>query len=461
MKKFWKYIAIAALTAVMAPLTACDDDSELGPKDKANYEANFVYCVEQDNNYSTLSYRYSGKIIETDESTLKLVQLRLTKPAPANTSVEVAIDPTLIEEYNTAMGTDYVALTDVSIVKPVMTIAEGEFLSADSIEIDLNNNQGLIENGKNLILPIVIKSANNGITVSKSSRVFITFDYSANVVSISDALFQAGEDQSQWAEKMANVEIDAISSIFTADANTTIKFEVDNGLVADYNAANGTDYLAMEGVTVEDAVILPGESTAKVRINVPDYSQLMTGYVVPVRIVSIEGDGAIVDENANIAYFVICAASPNILRDSKPVGTKFTPGANCTVKVNGEAEYDDYGTTYTWKDDMFDDDTWTGNYVDAGSVVEIDLGAVQSLTTVCMKYYAWYYGVKSYESVRTSSDGVKWTNWKNIPDYSADGTHYLIFSYPAQARYIEIVLGDYAYDEYYGTYLTDIFLYQQ
>ena len=96
MKKFWKNIAIAAMTVVMVPFTACDDDSELGPKDKANYETNFAYCLEQDNSYSTMSYRYSGNIIETDEEILKLVPVRLTKPAATNVDIEISIDPTLV-----------------------------------------------------------------------------------------------------------------------------------------------------------------------------------------------------------------------------------------------------------------------------------------------------------------------------------------------------------------------------
>lgn len=63
--------------------------------------------------------------------------------------------------------------------------------------------------------------------------------------------------------KNENVEVEAISSIFTADANTTIKFEVDNSLVAGYNEANGTELFSMEGVTIEDAVILPGEKVLR------------------------------------------------------------------------------------------------------------------------------------------------------------------------------------------------------
>ena len=269
-KKFWKYTAIAAFTVVMAPLTACDDDSDLGPKDKANYETNFVYCLESDNNYPTLSYRYSGKIIETDIKELQLTPVRLTKPAPENVEIEVSIDPTLVDEYNAANGTNYEALTDVSVTNPIIKVAQGQFISTDSIKIDLNGNRGFVGNGKDLLLPVVIESASSEITTSKTSRIFVAFHYSANVVSIEDALYQAGADESLWADKMANLELEVISSIFTADANTTVKFEIDNSLVEAYNKENDTEYLAWEGLTLDDAVIVPGERFAKIRLNVSD-----------------------------------------------------------------------------------------------------------------------------------------------------------------------------------------------
>ena len=454
-KKFWKYIAIAAVTAVMVPFTACDDDSELGPKDKANYEANFAYCLESDNSYSTMSYRYSGNIIETDEEILKLVPVRLTKPAATNVDIEISIDPTLVDEYNAAKGTNYEALTDVSVVNPTIKIAQGQFLSTDSIQIDLNGNSGFVENGNDLLLPVVIKAASNGITISKTSRVFLAFHYSANVVSVEGALYQAGADESLWAEKMANLEIEAISSIFTADANTTVKFEIDNSLIDKYNKENDTEYLAWEGLTLDDAVIIPGERFAKIHFNVSDYSQLETGYVVPVRISSIEGDGAIADEDARVAYFVICKLAPTISGGSAK-GTELKDKANWDLKVNGSNMY---GSKY-WRTNLFDGGTYSyADYWNPNDVVEINLGEVKTVTCVAVQYYAWYYGVQEYVSVRTSEDGVKWTKWKNTPDYYGNATTNINFSYPVNTQYIELTIGRPGYSSNYGTLPTEIRVY--
>ena len=443
----------------MAPFTACDDDSELGPKDKANYEANFAYCLESDNNYPTLSYRYSGKIVETEEEVLQLTPVRLTKPASANVTIEVSIDPTLVDEYNAKNGTNYEALTDVTVVNPVMTVAQGQFISADTIKIDLNDNRGFIENGKDLLLPVVIESASNDVTTSKTSRVFVAFNYSANVVGIEGDLYEAGIDESLWADKMENLEFEAISSIFTADANTTVKFEIDNSLIEAYNKENGTEYLAWDGLSIEEAVIVPGENSAKIRFNVSDYSQLETGYVVPVRIASVEGDGAIVDEESELAYFVICSVAPTI-SGGNVQGTEFTDKANWDLKVNGSSFLEDDGDQYFWSKYLFDGGTYTYlDYWDTNDVIEINVGEVKTLTCVAVQYYAWYYGVHEYYSIRTSEDGIKWTNWKNAPSYYGYGTTNINFSYPVKAQYIELTIGRPGYSSSYGTMATEIRVY--
>ena len=446
-KKFWKYIAIAAFTVVMAPLTACDDDSELGPKDKANYEANFAYCFESDNNYPTLSYRYSGKIIETDQEVLPLVPVRLTKPAPANTTVQIAIDNTLVEEYNAANGTNYEALNGVTIDNPSIKIAKGQYMSTDSIKINFNGYSGLAQNGKDLLLPVVIETANNDITISKKSHVYVTFTYSANVVKISDVLYQAGTDQSVWAEKMANLELEAISSIFNAEANTTVKFEIDNSLVDAYNEEKDSEFLAWEGISIENAVIEPGKNSATIRINVTDYSQLETGYVIPVRITSVEGDGAVVDENSTLAYFVVCSSYP-IITKGNPIGNEISDKSNWVVKVNGN----NMGTK------LFDGSLYTYQYLNEGNVIELNIGEVKTLTTVSVQYYGeyWWYAVKEYYSIRTSEDGVNWTSWKKLPDYSGDGRTNINFSYPVKAQYVELVVGRTGYSSDYGTYVSEV-----
>ena len=213
--------------------------------------------------------------------------------------------------------------------------------------------------------------------------------------------------------------------------------------------------MAWEGLTLDDAVIIPGERFAKIHFNVSDYSQLETGYVVPVRISSIEGDGAIADEDARVAYFVICKLAPTISGGSAK-GTELKDKANWDLKVNGSNMY---GSKY-WRTNLFDGGTYSyADYWNPNDVGEINLGEVKTVTCVAVQYYAWYYGVQEYVSVRTSEDGVKRTKWKYTPNYYGSGTTNINFSYPVNAQYIELTIGRPGYSSCYGTMATEIRVY--
>jgi hypothetical protein len=130
--------------------------------------------------------------------------------------------------------------------------------------------------------------------------------------------------------------------------------------------------------------------------------------------------------------------------------------ANWDLKVNGSNMY---GSKY-WRTNLFDGGTYSyADYWDQNDVVEINLGEVKTVTCVSVQYYAWYYGVQEYVSVRTSEDGVKWTKWKNTPDYYGSGTTNINFSYPVNAQYIELTIGRPGYSSSYGTMATEIRVY--
>ena len=109
---------------------------------------------------------------------------------------------------------------------------------------------------------------------------------------------------------------------------------------------------------------------------------------------------------------------------------------------------------------MLDGGAYTyGNYWYPNNVVEINLGEVKTVTCVAVQYYAWYYGVQEYVSVRTSEDGVQWKKWQNMPDYYGYGTTNINFSYPINAQYIELTIGRPGYSSYYGTMATEVRVY--
>ena len=98
-----------------------------------------------------------------------------------------------------------------------------------------------------------------------------------------------------------------------------------------------------------------------------------------------------------------------------------------------------------------------------GSVIELNIGEVKTLTTVSVQYYGeyWYYAVREYLSIRTSEDGENWTNWQKLPDYYGDGRTNINFSYPVKAQYVELVIGRPGYNSSYGTWAAEIRAYEE
>ena len=111
MKKFWKYIAACAAAVMLLPLVACNDDDTVDP-----YDINYIYCYQKDNLYPSIEYRANGNFLENIDDPLQLVPVRLTKPAPADLTVEITIDPSAVDEYNAANNTAYKPVTGAQLL---------------------------------------------------------------------------------------------------------------------------------------------------------------------------------------------------------------------------------------------------------------------------------------------------------------------------------------------------------
>lgn len=205
MKKFWKYIAACAVVASMMPLTACDDDDTVDP-----YDINYVYLYQPNSTFANVEYKANGDFMSGLTDPLKTVPVRITKPAPSNLQIEVAIDPTLVDEYNEANGTEYKFLEGARIDNPVMTIAAGEYITPDSITISFGDHSGFMTEESNLILPVVIRSG-SGLTISKSSRIFLTFNstYRPNIVSLTttEKVFRAALTADNWQDNIKKLTL--------------------------------------------------------------------------------------------------------------------------------------------------------------------------------------------------------------------------------------------------------------
>lgn len=450
-KKFWKYIAIATVTAAMVPFTACDDDSELGPKDKANYEANFVYFDKPSSTYAEVEYKANGDFLSGLTDPLKLVPIRLTKPAPANIKVKAVIDETLVDEYNKAKGTDYAFLEGATIENPTLTIAAGQYMSADTLFISFGDHSGFINQEKDLILPIVVEGG-EGLTQSKSGRLFLTFTstYRPNYLTIptQEMMNKVVIMNEGWEETIKTINVNnAFKLSYNPYEEVTVNLAIDESKVAAYNEANGTDY-----VFKSDAKLVSNSLTIGTEANLGSFA-IETGdtegianeisYIIPVTINSADGAAVELTENKTV-YVIIKGVGRELhFSTSEYSGTQLDHPITCTV--NGNSTYGGGYYSYDWID-IINYDTWDYGNMMIGEVMEIDFGKVVNLTSFYVYHYSSSYSATGM-SLETSADGSKWTDWGEV-SYNKNRSYYITLSASENVRYMRIKYTGGGYSSY-------------
>ena len=435
-------MAIAAMTAVMVPFTACDDDSELGPKDNTDYVSNFVYFETPASTYAQVEYKANGDFMSGLTDPLKLVPVRLTKPAPCDLQVEVAIDPYLVAEYNKEKGTDYTFLHRAMIENPVLTIKEGEYVSSDTITISFGNHSGFIDKEKDLMLPIVVKGA-EGLTTSKSARIFLTFTstYRPNYLTIPtvELMNKVVTINEGWEESIKTIEArNAFKLTYAPYEDVTINIAIDESKVAEYNAANGTDYVFKDDATLVSNTLKIGTdgNNASFTIETGDPTGIANDitYLIPVTITSIEG-GTIELEEGNTVYVIVKGVSREItISTSQYSGSQLPYPVACTVggKTTGY-----YG--YNWVN-VINNDKWDYDYLISNSLMEIDFGQVVKLSSFYVYYWSSSYSADKLK-METSADGIKWSDWGEV-SYQKASSYFVNMSTSEDVRYMRLVFSN-------------------
>ena len=439
MKKFWHYIAVCAVAATMAPLTSCDDDDTVDP-----YDINYCYLYQPNSTFAQLEYKANGEFLIDINDPLALKPVRLTKAAPRDLTVKVAIDPSLIDEYNQANNTSYVFLEGASIVNPVLTIPAGQYVSPEVITVTFGDKKGFQTEATDLMLPIVISDA-DGMTISKSSRIFLTFSssYKANKVAAKhDAAITVDTDVDGWQSAYSTLTIsDILNADWNADDPISVTAVIDNSLIDAYNQANASAFQPIQASLAQSDIVIPaGSSKGAITLNVGDYTGVATGaeYVIPVKFTFTSGVGA--ELISDVSYITISNLPLSLSRSSVlPSGyTQIAYETSWTGTVDG----DDSNFAANLLADP--DSNATYIYATSGSKVMVDLGSVKNVHIMAVSFWAWYYGLTDLLNVETSTDGIAWTKWGDVDVYG-NTTYYISFSKPANFRYIRWTGGTYSY----------------
>lgn len=463
MNKFLKYISFGAIALALLPLTACSDD-EVDP-----YDINYIYLYQPDETFAAIEYKANGNFISDFSDPLELVPVRLTKPAPSNIAVEVAIDQSLVDEYNAssaANGVQYTFLTGASVVNPNMTITQGNYTTDEKIKISFSDRSGFMTDAENLILPIVIKQASAGVTISQSSRIFLIFNstYRANKVTLDASFLSIDTNADNWKNAYRNYTIsDFATAEWAADDNISMTVTIDQSLVNSYNSENGTSFKPLGANLANNQITLAaGKKSLDLQLTLDDYSGIANGdeYLVPIKVSSFSGVGA--ELQNNVVYLQIGNTPPAYTAgdnaNSLDLGTPLSPGNwTLTSSFNG---YDHLGNDTTECSFLATSPEQGYFGFDEGNAITIDFGNTMSIKGFSFSFYAWYYSVKSFTAVETSKDGSKWTSWSldGIFPQSAQ-TVACKFTKSENCRYIRVTMGAPAYSSYYGSYATAFYAY--
>jgi hypothetical protein len=460
MNKYLKYITLSAVAVAVMPMASCSDDETVDP-----YDINYVYLYQPDETFAAIEYKANGTFLNDFTDPLSLVPVRLTKPAPQDVAVEVAIDESLVDEYNAANSTSYTFLTGASLIKTNFTIAQGKYITDDSIKVSFNDRSGFMKDAENLILPIVIKQVSGGITISENSRIFLTYNstYRANKVSVDAGFLSIDTEQSDWQTAYSNYTITNFAvANWNADDAITLSLQIDNSLIDAYNAENGATYQALNASLPASQITIPaGSKTADLSVSLGDYSGVANDveYVVPIKVTAISGLGA---ELANeVAYLTVGNTPPTFTASSSAssLGSALTPGSwsmTCDLEAydynTSSGTYDISAAVTTPGNQLFNFDSYTK--------VTLDMGAVTTVKGFSISLYAWYYSINSIASIETSSDGASWKEWSLDGSFPRNATTVACaFAKAVKCRYIRISSGKASYSDEYGWLMTAMYVY--
>jgi hypothetical protein len=224
-----------------------------------------------------------------------------------------------------------------------------------------------------------------------------------------------------------------------------VTYGVDNTKIAAYNKAKGTSYVAVpDGIVVlgTELTIPKGEliSTTSLDFAIPrEKMPLLTapGYLIPLKILSVNGTNVEVSSNASTVYVVISTVTTNEFeRTNWTIHSFDSQEATGEGANNGRAVFllDNVLTTF-WTSQ------WNGAEPPLPHNVAIDMHAVLNLSGV---YITGRQNVTNGSPktivVDVSADGTTWQNAGTYEVLAANARQTLAFSQKYAVRYFKITV---------------------
>lgn len=238
-----------------------------------------------------------------------------------------------------------------------------------------------------------------------------------------------------------------------ASGDIKVTVAVDNTLIDVYNEEHATEFEAMpaEAIVLENTemVIPAGEMivTDALHVKLTDDANTLSalksekGYIIPLRLVAVEGGGAQLSTNMVAPSFLtVTVTEDNMNHEATQytgIGTLVADQTGWTATTNG--------TVQSWYDpieSIFDGNGETYCYISnrSGDLwLDVDMGKPYSFDGIRMMSSSYYGDSGSFSAGMTVSTSDNGTDWKAQGKIESDAED-CVFYAPLTARYIRITV---------------------
>jgi hypothetical protein len=335
-----KYTGASLMLSALLMLGGCDENIHDFRKTLGSEASTEVYIDAKD---QLKEYTITHTINSGSDTLLVKFPVHSTAPVTGRTSVRMVIDAELQNLYNQEHETDYALLPESALAtRMTVRIPEGKTESSDSVIIAYANPMsrlsGISPNGTGkmeYILPVRILKVlgvDAGIKYgSRTSYVKVTVRQEDGVRVTSPAVVSQNTPFFNRFTDIGSIPFTVSTCYMNVTEPVKVRMELNNGLIAAYNDANGTSYQPLPGnVAPIDLEIGEGRNNVSATLNYDGDITALThpnGYLIPLEIRSSDIS---VSEKEKVFYTAI-KLEPAII----------TPDNQLTVSMKTDATLSD------------------------------------------------------------------------------------------------------------------------
>lgn len=354
---------------------------------------------------------------------------QIQRPTTGDVSVSVVADTSFVSKYNEAHGTSYVsAPADVisSLKVKNATIRQGEYVSTDSVEVDVPQESFAKLSEPGYIIPLKVSpsgavgSEEQGVAylIVNTTGNFLKFKSTtatASIVNTPVGVF-GGIDVSFTPGTLVNLGVEA-----------TVSLKADMTLVDAYNQANNTQYQALPDNVVNalgvETTTVPGTTTqaeGSVKVTAPDEAAqtlAIGSYLLPMRpVVTLNGKQTELDE----PVYIVVNVTESLINDDATaiIGSEISGNDMSCLSADG-LNASDFTTSY-----------WNFTNKQGTASCVIDLGSERDITG-----FLFGSDVITATNVEVSTDGQTWTTLGSSSDHKGVSVRSGWYYYTAYVLY--------------------------